>query len=63
MAEAHELIGAHGDGGVGLAVVIAEFYFKHTFGHTGCEDLDYGADLAAEKALGGNVFQESDHRK
>jgi hypothetical protein len=62
VAEADELIGAHGDGGVGLAMVVAEFYFKYTFTHPGFEILDYGSDLAAEKALGRQVFEERDDR-
>ena len=55
VAEAHELIGAHGDGCVGPAMAVAEFYFEHAGG----EDLDDDADLTGQKALGRQVFEDA----
>ena len=59
VAEPDELIGAHGDGGVGLALVAAEFYFKDS----GFEDLGHSADLATKEAVGGGRLEERDDRE
>ena len=54
-----QLIGAEGESGVRPAVVIAEFDLVHT----GCEPFDHRADLAAQKAMVSNVFEQRNHRQ
>ena len=53
-----QLIGAKGKSSVRPAVVIAEFDLVHT----GSESFDHRADLAAQKVMVSDVFEQCNHR-
>ena len=53
-----QLVAAQGQSSVCPAVVIAEFDFVDTGG----ESFDHRADLAAQKVMVGDVFEQSNHR-
>jgi hypothetical protein len=52
-----QLIGAQGQSSVCPAVVIAEFDLVHTWG----ESFDHRADLAAQKVMVRDVFEQCNH--
>ena len=54
-----QLIGAQGQSSVCPTVVIAEFDFVDTGG----ESFDYRADLAAQKVMVSDVFEQCNHRQ
>jgi hypothetical protein len=53
-----QLIGAQREGSVCPALVIAEFDFENT----GSEPFDDRADLAAQKVMASDVFEQRNHR-
>lgn len=54
-----QLVGAEGKSSVRSAIVIAEFDLVHT----GSESLDHCADLAAQKVMVSDVFEQCNHRQ